>query len=119
MTTDSRKVMGAHDSWLSPQDMADRMRMRLARRAFAVRIAAAGCALVATVLTVGMQIGIVAVYSGDLDATVAAIKAQPRASRVASACNPTPGGGGGKADAQRGNAGDAPHPRRPTAIPCQ
>ena len=44
-----------------------------------VRISAAVCATVATSLILGAQLGIVALYSGELGTALAAIKVQPRA----------------------------------------
>lgn len=119
MNTDSREVMGPQHPWLGCQNTPNGERVRLAPRGVAVRLAAAGCAVVVTALTVGMQIGIVAVYSGELDASMAALKAQPPASLVASACDPAPVQAGGTDDAQTADAADAPRSRRVPEIPCQ
>ena len=119
MNTDSRDVMGPRHAWLGRRNTPNGERVLWAPRGVAVRLAAAGCAVIVTALTVGMQIGIVAVYSGEFDATMAALKAQPPASLVASACDPAPGRAGGTDDAQTADAADAPRSRRVPEIPCQ
>jgi hypothetical protein len=64
-------------------------RPRLAPRTIGNRVAALACAVVATIMTLGGQLGIVASYSGELDSALSALKAQPPALQMA-ASKPVP-----------------------------
>jgi hypothetical protein len=78
---------------------------RLTPRTIGMRIAALACAAVATILTLGSQLGIVASYSGELDMALAALRAQPQVVQVAASGPVAPQAGV-----------DAPAARRQVAI---
>jgi hypothetical protein len=60
-------------------------RPRLPRRSLAARLAAGGVAVLATSAVVFSQLGLAAMYSGQLDVALAARKAPPASTRLASA----------------------------------
>lgn len=62
---------------------------RLAVHSTAVRALALAGAAFATIVVLGSQLGIAALYSGELDTTLAMLKAQPRPVQVA-ASGPEP-----------------------------
>jgi hypothetical protein len=61
----------------------------LAHRTIGNRIAALACAVVATIMILGGQLGIVASYSGELDTALAALKSRTHAVQLA-ASGPVP-----------------------------
>jgi hypothetical protein len=83
MNTDACGIRGREAEGHAGNGEAIGQRARLQPRSVRLRIAAAACAGVATVLTVGSQLGMGALYSGELDTTLAALKTQPRAMQVA------------------------------------
>jgi hypothetical protein len=70
---------------LAPASTTAAQRPQLPQRPLATRLAAGGVAVLATSAVVFSQLGLAAMYSGQLDVALAARKAPPASTRVASA----------------------------------